>query len=505
MDKDSPRAGSRAEELGEIGADTVDDAPRIGVPRITPLPTATARFMLSLAAGSPVGEYVIQDQIGEGAMGTVYSAIQPLIGKTVAIKVLKPELCTNQASIDRFVTEAQAVNRIGHPNIVDVFSLGELPDGRAYMVMEWLRGEDLKMRLGRGPLSIADACDLLAGIARALEAAHAKDIVHRDLKPDNVFLHRVDGGPVMVKLLDFGIAKLMRAHKIEKTATGNMLGTPRYISPEQARGIDVTHCADIYSLGVMAYEMLAGRPPFQGETAMDLVVKHLSEDPPALSQFARVPRALEQCVMQMIEKDPAKRPTLAEVRQVLVDPSRRLARPSRRAPILAAAVVLVGAGGFAAWRLARGGDEVATTVATPFPAPAAPPPPVVETGPTPPEVTMPAVAATGMLEIAIGNAKSASVYVDGALWEGKREIAAGEHEVEVRANGNTIKKRVTVAAGKDQVVMMDAPAATTKRPPVRQPPATVKKPPGASQTPPPPPPPPRIDDELILAPKKDRK
>src|SRR4030095_2149147 len=107
--------------------------------------------------GSPVGEYMIQSQIGEGAMGTVYSAIHPLIGKTVAIKVLKAELCANQASVDRFVQEAQTVNRIGHPNIVDVFSLGELPDGRAYFVMEWLRRGELKTRLARGPMTVADA------------------------------------------------------------------------------------------------------------------------------------------------------------------------------------------------------------------------------------------------------------------------------------------------------------------------------------------------------------
>src|SRR5690242_12999051 len=121
--------------------------------------------MLQLTPGMMVGEYELGEQIGEGAMGTVYTGIHPLIGKKVAVKVLKPELCANQASIDRFVHEAQAVNKIGHPNIVDVFSLGELEDGRAYMVMEWLRGEDLKTRLARGPMSVHDSCDILDGIA----------------------------------------------------------------------------------------------------------------------------------------------------------------------------------------------------------------------------------------------------------------------------------------------------------------------------------------------------
>ena len=145
-----------------------DGAPRL-ISRVT-----RASAILQLTPGMMVGEYEIGEQIGEGAMGTVYTGVHPLIGKKVAIKVLKPELCANQASIDRFVQEAQAVNKIGHPNIVDVFSLGELEDGRAYFVMELLRGEDLKSRLGRGPVQLADACEILDGIARALEAAHAK-------------------------------------------------------------------------------------------------------------------------------------------------------------------------------------------------------------------------------------------------------------------------------------------------------------------------------------------
>ncbi len=330
-------------------------------------------FIITLQEGSPVGEYEIQAQIGEGAMGTVYSAVHPLIGKRVAIKVLKPELCANPAQITRFNAEAKAVNKIGHPNIVDVFSLGELPDGRAYFVMEWLRGEDLRTRLARGPMPVSEACDVLDGIARALDAAHAKDIVHRDLKPDNVFLHKVDDGPIMVKLLDFGIAKLVKqgGGGLDKTNTGDMLGTPRYISPEQARGINVDHRADIYSLGVMAYEMLAARPPFHGETAMDLVVAHMQEDAPALSQFARVPKPLEHCVMRMLAKDPNKRPSLAEVRNILVDPTRRNTPASGLHPLpapratprwLLAVAALVGAVAIAGttWMIASGRRAEAT-------------------------------------------------------------------------------------------------------------------------------------------------
>ena len=494
--------------------DSHDDIPPPRMSRtITPLPIAAQRFMLELKEGSPVGDYEIQEQIGEGAMGTVYSAIHTLVGKTVAIKVLKPELCANQASIDRFVQEAQAVNRIGHPNIVDVFSLDMLPDGRAYMIMEWLHGEDLKIRLGRGPITVADACDILDGIARALDAAHAKDIVHRDLKPDNVFLHRVENGPVMVKLLDFGIAKLLRSQaKMEKTQTGNMLGTPRYISPEQARGVDVTHKSDIYSLGVLAYEMLAGRPPFQGETGMDLVIKHLSETPPPLSQFTRVPRPLEQCVMLMLSKDPAQRPTLSEIRQILGDPTKKVASMKlpngRKLGLVMGGLALVASAAFASWRLLGQADEpapspvIAKTVDPP-PAPAPAPAPVtMKAEPKPEPAPVPAVAPansplpTSTVEVSVTGPKGSVIYIDGSeLGTGpkvKAEIEAGDHDIEVRAPGRTpTVQHVTIEAGQDAFVAIVVPMAPP-RPIVRP----VKRPPETKPAVPAPP-----DDDDLMKPK----
>ena len=464
-------------------------------------------FMLDLVEGSPVGEYEIQAQIGEGAMGTVYSAVHPLIGKKVAIKVLKPELCANQASIDRFVHEAQAVNQIGHPNIVDVFMLSELPDGRAYFVMEWLQGEDLKTRLARGPITAGDACDILDGIARALDAAHAKEIVHRDLKPDNVFLHQVEAGPLMVKLLDFGIAKLVRVTPgTEKTQTGNMLGTPRYISPEQARGIQVDHRSDIYSLGVMAYEMLAGRPPFQGETAMDLVVKHLGEEPPPLSQFTKIPKSLEQCVMRMLEKDPAKRPTLEEVRGILIDPSKRLTpMPSRhmtsmgmgeplprpkRWPIALAAVGAVGLG-VLTWKLVSRKVEPSSLQT-------AAPPPAIAT-PTPPPVVTPPAPTRGTLEVNVTGSRDAVILVDGQEWGRgasiKIELAPGGHDVVVKPQGRPpITQHVAIVAGSPNTVTIAVP-----EPVVRV--APPKRDPKAGMTSNKPPPPTVHSDDELLSPK----
>jgi serine/threonine protein kinase len=468
--------------------------------------------MVELKEGSPVGEYEIQDQIGEGAMGTVYSAIHPLIGKKVAIKVLKAELCANQATIDRFVQEAKAVNQIGHPNIVDVFMLGELPDGRAYMVMEWLRGQDLKTRLARGPMSVTDACDILDGIARALDAAHAKQIVHRDLKPDNVFLHQIDDGPLQVKLLDFGIAKLVRVTPgTEKTQTGNMLGTPRYISPEQARGIQVDHRSDIYSLGVMAYEMLAGRPPFQGETAMDLVVKHLSEQPPPLGQFAKVPKTLEQCVMAMLEKDANRRPSLEEVRGILVDPSRRLtpmpsraysvstmphARPTPRWPILVVAVIAAAGLGVLTWKLVsdrtdphNAAAEPAVQTVEPAAVAAPQPPPAVVTPPPAPPVER------GTLEVSISGAKDSVILVDGEEWGRgaslKVELDPGEHLVTVTpANRPSISQRVEINGGAVNSIAIVVPPKQATRV-IRVPNKDGGKPAG------------RGDDEL-LTPKRNR-
>jgi len=505
----------------EDEAEPAEPAPRRPITRPSLRRISRPSFLVDLAEGTPVGEYEIQAQIGEGAMSTVYSAIHPLIGKTVAIKVLKPELCANQATVDRFVQEAQAVNRIGHPNIVDVYSLGELPDGRAYMVMEWLRGEALKARVGRGPLPALEACEILDAIAQALEAAHGKDIVHRDLKPDNVFLHQIEGGPHTVKLLDFGIAKLMRTQAIEKTQTGSMLGTPSYISPEQARGVDVTPRSDIYSLGVMAYEMLSGRLPFEGETAMDLVVKHLNEEPPPLGAFVRVPRALETCVMRMLAKDPALRPGLADIRQILADPTRRLStytmakvKPQRRGRTLALALAGAAAlavGAVTAWQLVRPSEDArAEAMAAPAPAPApaegapaaAAPPSVPAPTPAPAVEAAPAQAATaptppaepGMLEIRVTGSKDAVILVDGdergrgsAL---KVDLKPGRHAVEVRPPGGApIRRELEIAAGEDRTVELDVPV---RRPVVRPPPPRprppIRKPP--------------LDEDELLRPKR---
>jgi serine/threonine-protein kinase len=273
-----------------------------------------------LPAGSQAGEYVIERKIGEGGMGAVYGARHPVIGKRAAIKVIKRELSASAEGVDRFVREAQAVNTIGHPNIVDVFGFGTLPDGRSFFVMEWLEGESLRDRMQR-PLAFAQALEVLESIATALQAAHEAGVVHRDLKPDNVFLARVKGSPApRVKLLDFGLAKLQGSSEgaVNHTRTGIVMGTPLYLSPEQAKGAKVDAATDIYSLGAMAYEMGAGVVPFIAESAVEIMAMHISARAEPLSQRAPwVPPMFEQLVFRMLEKDARNRPPIAEVAQQL--------------------------------------------------------------------------------------------------------------------------------------------------------------------------------------------
>ncbi|HEX5062855.1 MAG TPA: protein kinase [Kofleriaceae bacterium] len=284
--------------------------------------TVAPRFVPvgELPPGTVVGEYKIDAKIGEGGMGIVYSATHPLIGKRAAIKVISAELGTDPVLVQRFVQEARSVNQIGHPNIVDVFAFGKLPDNRNYFVMEYLQGESLRARLTRTFMSTSDAIQILDEIAGALEAAHEKGIVHRDLKPDNVYLASVRGNFIIVKLLDFGIAKLVTEGGIAKTSTGEMMGTPGYLSPEQARGKNVDYRTDVYALGCMMYEMITGRVPFQGESPMDIVMMHITTPPEKPSTYKPdIPPLLEQVILEMLDKDPQKRPSLGHLRNVFAE------------------------------------------------------------------------------------------------------------------------------------------------------------------------------------------
>jgi eukaryotic-like serine/threonine-protein kinase len=267
-----------------------------------------------LDAGQKVGEYVVEEKIGEGGFGTVFRAVHPLIGKQVAIKVLARRFSSDPEMLSRFVAEARAVNQIRHRHIIDIFAFGQLEghDGRAYYVMELLDGVTLDAHLEQvGRMPLEEAVPVLRAIAKALDAAHAKGIAHRDLKPENIFLVREADGSVFPKLLDFGIAKLLGSGggAMHKTRTGAPIGTPYYMSPEQCRGRDVDHRTDVYAFGCMAYKMLTGMVPFDGDDYMDILLKQLNEEAvPPSTHFSDLPKSVDAGIAWMLKKDPAARP-----------------------------------------------------------------------------------------------------------------------------------------------------------------------------------------------------
>ncbi len=262
------------------------------------------------------GRYVVKSRIGEGGMGLVYEGLHRDIDKQVAIKVLRDDLSRRPEVVARFRQEAKSASRIGHENIVDISDFGETTRGASYFVMEFLDGEDLANVLGRDVTVDADrACAIVLQCCRALSATHAKGIVHRDIKPENIFLTKRDGVDDFVKIVDFGIAKMSDietdgAPGRKLTKTGMIFGTPEYMSPEQAAGKELDHRVDVYALGIILYECLAGRVPFEGDTFMGVLTQHLFAELPPIEEFnpnAKVSRELELVIRKALAKDPDDR------------------------------------------------------------------------------------------------------------------------------------------------------------------------------------------------------
>ncbi len=442
-----------------------------------------------LEPGAKIGEYVVDRKLAEGGMGSVYAGHHPVIGKRVAVKVLSAQCAHIPDLVRRFVEEARAVNKIGHPNIIDIFSFGTLADARPFFVMEFLEGANLAERLEKGDLTASETRRLLRQICGALEAAHRAGIVHRDLKPENIWVAAPAHEDSFAKVLDFGIAKLLDNPAGKSTQTGAAMGTPRYMAPEQCMGRPVDHRADIYSLGVILYEIFAGIVPFRGESFGELIYQHMSEPPEPPSRHRPMDPELERIILACLEKDPAKRPESAKelgrlldlvvhegtepvtqlrtavltprpsaavgttmgqsIGEVVVAPARAGKRGTALAAAGAAALVVV-VGGFL---LMRNSATTRAPVASPAPAPP------VAAAPTP----APAPT-TAHLQLQIEGGPADRVSLDGH--EIARavsvvdfgEVAAGAHLVTIDAAGReTQNSPVTIIAGAPATLSVSLP------------------------------------------------
>ncbi|MCA9668396.1 MAG: serine/threonine protein kinase [Myxococcales bacterium] len=261
--------------------------------------------------GETLGSYRVARQVGSGGMGTVYLAVQPAIGSRVALKVLDgpASLTAHSRMVDRFFTEARAVNLIRHDNIVNVLDLARLPDGRPYMVMEYLDGAPLSEIFDRrSQLPLGNLAQVIEETLAALRAAHRKDVVHRDLKPENIFITR--GG--RTKVLDFGVAKLLGSIKVTpggiQTESGIMLGTPQYMAPEYVLGEALDARSDLYSVGAVLFEGATGRRPFDGQSLFDLCQRIVDRAPPLPSALRPdMPPAYEAVILRALAKRPEQR------------------------------------------------------------------------------------------------------------------------------------------------------------------------------------------------------
>jgi eukaryotic-like serine/threonine-protein kinase len=426
------------------------------------------------------GRYEIKSVLGEGGMGLVYKAKHVTLGKNLAIKVLKAEVSKDQEIVQRFRQEAQSATSIGNHHIIDISDFGVLPDGSTYFVMEYLDGKSLTKAIEPGtPLKAGRTVHIAKQLCRALGAAHEIGIVHRDLKPDNIYLISRGGDADFVKVLDFGIAKVV-GQKSKLTQVGQVFGTPHYMSPEQCAGTAVDKRTDIYALGVIMYEMSSSRVPFDADNLMGILTKHLYEEPVAPHELpppVDVPPALEAVILKCLAKKADLRyqtmqEVLADLELVeqgltpsaVVENVRRASNTSsRNEPVMArnsgtgntgftadvgtlelpkskntglfigaalVALLVVGGGIFAF----AGGSDTPAPVVTPEPTPATPATPAVpeppKTEPTPaamapepvpsgvstPEPTPPTVEEEPVVHVKIASTpEGAEVFADGAL------------------------------------------------------------------------------------------
>jgi eukaryotic-like serine/threonine-protein kinase len=336
------------------------------------------------APGTILGSYQLLALLGHGGMGYVYRAVHVVLGREVALKLLRPDRARRRDAVARFFQEARAVNRVRHRNIVDVPDFVELVDGTTFIVMELLHGETLGA-WARSGVSLPAALAAMVQVCDGLEAAHRVGVIHRDLKPDNIFVVTTADGELL-KLLDFGVAKLAPLEDEtvgHETAAGTVVGTPAYMSPEQASGLPVDVRSDVYSLGAIMYELFCGHPPFRAQSFGEYVRKQVTERPVPPRQTrggAELDPELEDMILRCLEKDPAARfANVAELRMALAvrltgrRPVHRPATPAAPAPVVRRAPWWLWASGvtaalgigvaLAAWGMREGAPEPAPPAA----------------------------------------------------------------------------------------------------------------------------------------------
>ena len=443
--------------------------------------------------------YQILREIGRGGMGVVYEAEHVELGKKVAIKVMLDKYANDDEAIARFKREALAASRIGNPHIIDVSHIGAAPDGRPFVVMELLDGKPLAQILQvTGPMQPWRAIIIMRQVLRAVGAAHAKGIIHRDLKPDNIFIVNRDDEHDFVKLLDFGISKIVdTAEQIAATrltTTGMVMGTPLYMAPEQAMGAPAERGVDIYACGVILFEMLAGRPPFDETNYNMLVAKLLTASPPYLSDLRPgLPASLVVAVHRALEKDPDHRYATAEAFAQALPTDKSITQPNLEAEttlppnapagssshavaapstihppvrrgvprwLIGGILTLAGAGAITAAIVLGKGDGKPAPVAdlpapAPAPAPIPTPPPVPDTG----KLEIETIPTGGIVKVDHRDAGSTPIEVT---------LKAGPHKVHVELPGyTTIDADQIIRAGErttSVITLQPAPKTPTKTP-----------------------------------------
>ena len=418
-------------------------------------------------AGDPLvgktigGRYFIKRQLARGGMGVVYEAEHVGLDKRVAVKFILDRFGDDREALHRFHREARTASRIGHQNIIDITDIGETEDGKSFLVMEYLEGSDLgQVLVATGRMEPSRAVHIVGQVLAGLAAAHGQGIIHRDMKPANVFLTERAGVADFVKIMDFGISKVVAARdaRVRLTETGVAMGTPIYMAPEQAEAKeDVDHRIDVYAVGVMLYEMLAGEPPFNANSYVALVQMHVGNPPPPLGERRPdLPAPLVRAVHKALEKKPERRfadatefaaalPSAQSLREsweagaTVKEGAAARRRRSRTLPIALASLVIGGAavtGGVVLYRKKTdtGGGDQGTGNRTQEPVETQPAAKAAPAAPDP--VAAPVAAATLEIDSA---PRGAQVFVDG-VHKGQtplrlEAIAAGTHRLRLEARG----------------------------------------------------------------------